>query len=204
MTRVSAEDRRDALIEAAIRVIAAKGVTAATTRAIVAEAGASLASFHYAFRSRDEMMAELITVVTTQEAESVVHALVPAETIEETLEAGFQAYMNVVRSDPSREQAMLELNQYALRTPGLEHLAREQYRTYFAVAEQILAAGVESGGLVWTRPLPELARLLITITDGLTTTWLADRDDAATDAVIRDAVDLIARYAVASPQKENR
>ena len=82
MARVSAEDRRDALIEAAIRVIAAKGVAAATTRAIVAEAGASLASFHYAFRSRDEMMAELITVVTTQEAESVVHALSPAETIE--------------------------------------------------------------------------------------------------------------------------
>ena len=54
MPRVSAPSRREALIEAALRVMERDGLTAGTTRAIVAEAGMSLASFHYAFSSRDE------------------------------------------------------------------------------------------------------------------------------------------------------
>ena len=42
--------------DTALTVIARDGVHAATTRAIVAEAGMALASFHYAFRSRDELI----------------------------------------------------------------------------------------------------------------------------------------------------
>jgi hypothetical protein len=38
--------------------------------------------------------------------------------------------------------------------------------------------------------VPELARLLITLIDGATTTWLVDRDTAATRAVLFAAVDL--------------
>ena len=54
MARIPAAQRRDALIGAALQVVADRGVAAATTRAIVAEAGMSLASFHYAFESRDD------------------------------------------------------------------------------------------------------------------------------------------------------
>ena len=53
MPRIPAAERRVALIEAGLRVVAREGLAAASTRAIVAEAGMSLASFHYAFESRD-------------------------------------------------------------------------------------------------------------------------------------------------------
>ena len=55
MTRIPAAERRAALIDAALRVVSRNGLAQATTRAIVAEAGMSLASFHYAFESRDEL-----------------------------------------------------------------------------------------------------------------------------------------------------
>jgi hypothetical protein len=38
----------------------------------------------------------------------------------------------------------------------------------------------------WTMPLEDVARLVVTFTDGLTLGWLADRDDAAA-ARIMDA-----------------
>ena len=53
MTRIPVVDRRTALVQAALRVVARDGVAAATTRRIVAEAGMPLASFHYVFASRD-------------------------------------------------------------------------------------------------------------------------------------------------------
>ena len=67
MARVSSADRRAALVRAALRVIDRDGVHGATTRAIVAEAEMSLASFHYVFQSRDEMIRELIAFVVQDE-----------------------------------------------------------------------------------------------------------------------------------------
>ena len=63
MTRMSAQDRRVELVAAAFRVVAARGVASASVRAICQEAGMALASFHYAFESRDALMAELVNVV---------------------------------------------------------------------------------------------------------------------------------------------
>jgi DNA-binding transcriptional regulator YbjK len=77
VTRISATQRRAALVQAALRVVAARGVQAATTRAIVAEAGMSLASFHYAFESRDELMSELVTSVVAGEERALGPVLSP-------------------------------------------------------------------------------------------------------------------------------
>ena len=67
MPRLAVTDRREALVEAALRVMARDGLAAGTTRAVVAEAGMSLASFHYAFASRDELLAELVRRVVGRE-----------------------------------------------------------------------------------------------------------------------------------------
>ena len=56
MGNVSAENRRTQLIEAAIRVIQRDGIPAATTRAIASEADAPLASIHYTFGSKEEVI----------------------------------------------------------------------------------------------------------------------------------------------------
>ena len=75
MNRIPADQRRALLVQAALRVIAKQGVSGATTRAIVAEAGMSLASFHYAFRSHDEMMRELVAYVVDAESMASFAAL---------------------------------------------------------------------------------------------------------------------------------
>jgi AcrR family transcriptional regulator len=154
MARVPVPTRREALIEAALRVMERDGLTAGTTRAIVAEAGMSLASFHYAFASREELLRELVQRVVGQ------------------------------------EQLLLELTLLAVRRPDLRSIAGDQYRAYLDAATQLLEQAAEATGSRWRRPLPELARLLITLVDGATTTWLVDRDTAATRAVFEAAVDL--------------
>lgn len=192
MPRIPAAERRTALVEAALRVVATQGVSAATTRAIVAEAGMSLASFHYAFASRDELMHELIAFVVAHEQAAVLPAPDGDASLRDIIRAGLQRYADHLRADPLREQAMLELTQQALRSTGMEHLAKLQYDTYFALAAAALTTAAEQTGTAWTRPVDEVARLLVVLTDGLTITWLVERDDAAAASIMDFAADALA------------
>jgi AcrR family transcriptional regulator len=199
MTRMAVADRRAALIQAALRVIAAEGVAAATTRAITTEAGMSLASFHYAFRSRDELIAELIPYVVEHESLAAEATLTAGADLATTIRLGLRGFLDLVAADPAREQAMFELTQYALRTSELGEAARAQYASYYKAAEAIVEAAAQLTGRTWTRPVEQIARIVVTLTDGLTLGWLVHRDMAATRQVIDFAADAIA--ALAEPLK---
>ncbi|HXH36896.1 MAG TPA: TetR family transcriptional regulator [Plantibacter sp.] len=204
MARISVVDRRAELISAALRVVAASGVAAATTRAIVAEADMSLASFHYAFTSRDELLAELVVHVVEQERVVLdVEELradtttddEPAPELRSVVAAGLERYFELLRADPGREAAMQELSYYAMRTPGLERLAGEQYRRYSELAGEALTIAAEVSDSRWLRPVDELARIVIAFTDGLTVAWLVRRDDAEARQLIDSVASLIASLA---------
>lgn len=181
--RVPVEQRRRALAEAGLRVIARDGVAAATTRAVVAEAGMSLASFHYAYRSRDELLREVVRLVVAGERE-VASAVLDASGVEgagtgpEALAAlvgaGLRAYLASVEADPGREQGMLELTFAALRTPELDGVAAEQYAQYRGLVVDLLTAAATATGMRWTRPVDELARTVVALSDGLTIAALVE------------------------------
>lgn len=191
MTRLPVEVRRRALVNAAIRVIARDGVPAATTRAIVAEAKMSLASFHYAFESRDQLLETVIAQVIADEHAAAEAAYLPValasgaphgsapSTMEATVRAGLDSYLELLIADPGREQAMIELSMHALRTPGANAVVAAQYASYLDIAELALVTAATATRHRWTVPTRQVARLLITYTDGLTTTWLVDRDTTA-------------------------
>jgi len=192
VSRIPAAERRAALAHAAMAVIARDGVAAATTRAIVAEAGMPLASFHYAVGSRDELLSDVIELVVAGEGTATLGSLeIDAPDLRSAVRATFGAYLELVRTDPAREQAMFELTQHALRTPALANLPRHQYSSYHALAAQLLEAGAKRYGAEWSLPIDDLARFVIAITDGFTLSWLADRDDAAAERLLELATDAV-------------
>ena len=196
MPRLSADARRAALVEAAVRVMSRHGLAAGTTRAIAAEAGMSLASFHYAFASRGELLRELVHRVVGHELSAATAALDRGAGLAGLLRSAAEGYLQHLEREPGAEQLMLELALHSLRDPALRPLARQQYRAYTAAATRLLEQAAALTGATWRRPVPELARLLVTLIDGVTTTWLVDRDTAATRAVLDAAVDLfVGRHA---------
>ena len=195
MTRIPSSDRRELLVQAAIRVIAKRGVAGATTRAIVGEAGMSLASFHYAFHSHAELMKEVVAHVVDAEVASVFTSLRLGNDIRTAVRAGLQAYLDYIVADPEHELALQELTQYALRTPGLEKLAAEQYAAYHAGVASVLVEGAAVSNVEWSLPVEDVARLVVTITDGVTLAWLVDRDTAAAERVLDFAAGSLAALA---------
>ncbi|MFE7599686.1 TetR/AcrR family transcriptional regulator [Streptomyces sp. NPDC057494] len=179
MTRRSADERREQLVEAAIRVMIRDGVARTTTRAVVSEAGLPLGAFHYCFRSKEELLHSVIERITLRSVAPAT-ATRAGEAEASTRDIIFRtlhAYWDQVRERPAEHMVTYELTQYALRQPGLADVARRQYQHYLKVYSDHLEAIARLAGFGWTVPLPALARYGLSVMDGLTLNWLIDRDD---------------------------
>ena len=199
MARMPVEARRRALIAAALRVVAARGLGAASTRAIVAEAGMSLASFHYAFESRDELIELLIPEVLAHEQKAMLGSELAGDCLEELIAEGLTGYLTHLRADPQHEQALMDLTQYALRSRV--SLAEEQYAQYQGVALAALDQAATLANQRWTVPLATVATLLVALTDGMTLNWLVTRNDDVASEVVAAAAKAVASLAEPIPEE---
>lgn len=184
MARVSALVRRKQLVDAAFRVIRNEGFQAATTRRVCAEAGASLAAFHYCFGSKQELLVEL-TEQTVAELVAAQEDGVPTRgTVAESLQASLRFYWSTVEAEPGREAVLMALTQQSLNDPTLAGIAEQQYAAYHRVALGSLERIAAGCGVSWTLPPAQLARMLVQVTDGVTLRWLVDKDAAAAVAAL--------------------
>ncbi len=193
MPRMSVAERRELLFAAAVRVLERDGLAALSTRAIVAEAGMSLASFHYAYETHEQLLVEIIAATIDGELSAGLAGLgdAAARTPREAIHGALTSYLELVRTDPGREQGMFELTQHALRRPTMTALAADQYAKYHAAAAELLDHVAERFEVTWSAPTADLARLVIAMTDGLTLAWLTSRDDEAAARLITLTTDAL-------------
>jgi DNA-binding transcriptional regulator YbjK len=196
MARMSSVERRIEIVHAALRVIERDGVHAATTRAIVAEAHMPLGSFHYAFSSRDEMMHELIAQVVEGQTVAAFSTLQFGDDVRSIVRQALEAFFRTIVENPGQEQVLFELMVYSMRTPRLASLPREQWANYRSAAEELLTFIAANAGVRWSVPVADLAHMVVAITDGLTLSWLANRDEAAAAIVMDIAASSFASLAV--------
>jgi AcrR family transcriptional regulator len=192
MVRIAAGERQQALVEAALAVVARDGVAAASTRAITAEAGMSLASFHYAFASRDALLVEVIERALERELAAQAALDLAGLPLEERVYRQFLASIRLLAEAPESELAMFELMHHALRSPGLEPVARRQYERYWDIAEEF----VSDAGVSWDRPSREIAQVIVAMNDGIALAWLATRDTATAERMAAVATAAITGMAV--------
>lgn len=199
---MAATERREVLAQAALAVIAREGVHAATTRAIVAEAGMPLASFHYAVASREELLRDVVELVVGSQDSAAFSTLeLDARDIRSAIRGVLGSNLDILRADPVRQQALFELTQYALRTPTLHDFPVAQYGVYRGLAARLLEAGAARYRVRWNVPISDLAALAVALSDGATLSWLATRDDAAAETLLDLAADAIAAHAIPLSQE---
>ncbi|GAA1389772.1 TetR/AcrR family transcriptional regulator [Luteococcus peritonei] len=187
MTRMTLAERRQKLIAAALSVVARNGVAAATTRAIAAEAGMPLASFHYAFESHQALMTQAYLQLVTEELErESKHALQPGSE-SEVVGQVLSAHLADLMERRPQHQAVFEMADHLLRT-GDQAEVPAQWRTerVRAMAKRLEEAGVN-------RP-QEAAEATVTVLEGLTQSLVTTGDAAAA----RRAIDYWAGMRAAS------
>jgi AcrR family transcriptional regulator len=180
MPRIAVDERRELLVEAAIRVMVRDGVAKATTRSIVAEAGMALAAFHYSFRSKQELLENVIETITAHTLDLAVEVIGGDGGAGEKVRSALDTYWRHVVANPGEHRVTYELTQYALRHPELATIAKRQYEAYLTAASTL----IESLGVAWKAPTPVIARYLIAVIDGVTLLWLNEGDEVASRAAL--------------------
>src|SRR5438552_2040265 len=114
MARMSAADRRALLVDAAIEVMCREGAAHTTTRAIVAEAGMQIGVFHYCFRSKEELVLEVMTTLGRRTYAAVNEVLPLSSDPVELIHLATRAYWTHIAAYPLEHLLTFELTQFAL------------------------------------------------------------------------------------------
>jgi len=180
MPHVPVEQRRSQLVQAAVRVISRDGVAAASTRRIAEEAGASQASLHYSFRSKEELLAAVTEyAVDATRAALEVRPIEAGIGLRRALAQLLTLFRESALADRELTVAQYELQLWALHAPAHKGLAAHCYERFTEELSGVLAtaAGPDERGVDMDR----LARLLMVVTDGTAFQLLACGPDLVPD-----------------------
>jgi AcrR family transcriptional regulator len=106
-TRQKKDAKRTAMMQAAVRVFAAKGYHAATVRDIVSEADVAVGTFYFYFPDKETLFAHLFEETAAFLLQAIDQALISRSSFAAQLEAAVQAYVNVAFYEPAVVQLLL-------------------------------------------------------------------------------------------------
>ncbi|MCI9889829.1 TetR/AcrR family transcriptional regulator [Micrococcales bacterium 31B] len=199
MARISAEERRVDFVRAAATVIATQGVASATTRRIAEAANAPLATLHYCFRNKEELMAEVYNYLSRDYAQALPPVPTTARGIRGIIEAHAERVWARMLANPHEQVTTFELLLRRFRVDGEgEAQALEVNRTMYegwsrSTHDLFRDAAIDAGEAVPIN-LKEITRLFIAGVDGISMQHLADPDEERAAGLVR----LLVRGLIAS------
>ena len=197
MQRIAVEDRRTALLDAAVRVIGRAGMGGASTRAIAAEAGMPTASFHYVFASYDAMVEQLVAGILGAQAAAIQEAVGDAGTLRRFVAVALDGWLDRTVAEPDSEVALHEIVAWSRSSPERRRFAVLVYDSYTASITAFVQEAERRFGTRWSVPVDVLARFVLVLTDGVAAHWLVDRDAAAARSALAIGTEALLALAVA-------
>jgi len=199
MVYVKAAERRPQLVAAARAVLTRDRVAGTTLRAVAAEAGVPLGTLHYVFPSKELMMKAVIEEVR-EEVSAVLRGVDKHVGLELAIRRGLRAFWEQeIVGDPRAPLMRQELFLYAVRTPGLESLARWQMEGYARIVAEWCQDAANNAGEVCEVPFDVLARALVGGTSGIALQYLGDRDQARSLRDVEAFAEMVVRLAAVRP-----
>ncbi|POX38733.1 TetR family transcriptional regulator [Streptomyces sp. Ru73] len=182
---------RDALLNAAVRVVARNGLRGLTYRAVAEEAGVTHGLVVHHFGSRDALIEEALGYVVRKSLHSSL--LEPGTGEPADFAAGVP---EMVETGPGLQAFQYELLLEARRRPELLPQVRNLYDAYFAASERELSR------MLPYAPGPALARLVFAALDGLVLHQLTLGERADTEAALAALRSLLTRAAATGPAQQ--
>jgi AcrR family transcriptional regulator len=156
------------IIAAARAVLLREGVGGMTVRAVAQEAGIPLGTLQYVFPNKQLLLRAVIEEYVEEIAELLKASSEVDAGLEHAITQGVWTFWNdLVVAEVPMQLLQYELTVHALRTPGLEDLARWQYERYTDVVVGWLEESSRRAGEVSLVDYRRLARLLVAGIDGL-------------------------------------
>ncbi len=190
--------RREAILEAALRLFLAQGYDRTTMREIAAEAGVSTGAIYVYFQNKPEMLQSLCAEETAGERAELLaamHAVAPGQDpLAVGLEAGFRRYIEATAAE-RRDHARLNLLlQYeATRDPVFAGTMREMTDTWRTVILELAQQERAAGRLRDDIDLRALAMILMALPFGLEALDLLEEGELDWVVLVRTLSGLLRR-----------
>ena len=164
MARMSAERRRDAIVDAALAVARRKGLAATTVRDVAAEMGSSSGLIHHYFETMDDVIAAAFERVAGEDLDETEAQLRDAGSPTEVIRGFLSSYAPV--GEDWAFQLWLDAWAEAGRRPALREVSGRLNLAWAAMLERAIRAGVATGDFESTDPAGAAWRIL-SLVDGL-------------------------------------
>jgi TetR/AcrR family transcriptional regulator, regulator of biofilm formation and stress response len=187
--RIPSDVRRQQFIEAAVTVIARDGVDGATTRRIAEEAGAPLATLHYCFQTKEnllwavfERLADTVRTATEQRLpDGQDLTAIASELVRESMRTAIE------RPDENRTQ--IEIWLWAERNDA--EFASRMYDKYLIASQEFLRKAKV--------PLPAdeletVTRMIIAVVDGLCMQLITHGDETKIMREVETSMAMLSAY----------
>lgn len=146
---------RDKLVEAARRVVAAKGVNGASVEEICEAAGFTRGAFYSNYADKDALILDLL-----QRERARIFGAIDLAAVTDDIDTTVEALLSLQRPDPLYLLLQSELTLHALRTPDFVPVMQTADAEFRTLLQEVLARGMERLGLEPVVTPEELAEVV--------------------------------------------
>ncbi|WP_081618204.1 TetR/AcrR family transcriptional regulator [Mycobacterium sp. 155] len=163
--RVSADKRRGQLISATLELMRREGVQSVTMRAIAKEAKAPLATAHYCFADKSELM-DAAAGAWLKNLNRFSHDISVHLGLRKAVEQVAEEYWRSLAEEPASLLAEIELILWATRNASVSPLAAKIYPAYVVELGNIFSAAAKNNGDKCLMDMTTLVRSFLMIYNG--------------------------------------
>ncbi|GAA1077856.1 TetR/AcrR family transcriptional regulator [Tsukamurella spumae] len=201
MPYVESAVRGPQIVAAAHAVLIRDGVAKTSLRAVASEAGIPLGTLQHVFPSKQQLLQAVIEQVVDDISEVLRRTAETDAGLEHAIRNGMRNFWSALVADERELQVVqYELVTHALRTPGLEDLARVQYERYADAVRQWCTEAIERAHETSAIPVDRLARVILAAVDGLILQHVASPDRERSAGDLETVIDMIVTLAAPSPR----
>jgi AcrR family transcriptional regulator len=164
MVRMSADRRREAIVQAALAVARRKGLASTTVRDVAAEMGTSSGLVHHYFETMDDVLAAAFELVAEDDLRQTAAAMATAPYPTDALVRFFKAYAPT-EADPAF-QLWLDAWAEAARRPAIQATSRRLNLRWHTLLEDTIRRGIGTARFRCQDPSAAAWRIL-SLVDGL-------------------------------------
>lgn len=185
MVRMAPADRRQIIVDAALRVMSRKGMAATTVRDVADEMNSSSGLVHHYFTSMDELLAEAFEQAATMNLDATRRAMASGRGPVERLAKFFDGYACV--DEDWAFQLWLDAWSEAGRRPAVQQTSLRLNVAWQQLIATTIRDGVQAGVMACAAP-DDVAWRVLSLLDGLTLQAVAHRTAISRETVVAWAI----------------
>lgn len=173
--RPNSDGRREQIVSAALQVMVTEGVYHATTRKIAEAAGVNVATLHYHFHDKEEIILSVMGVLASNYRGRLDARFSKPQPLHDRIEDLLSFIWSEIERAPGEQLVLQEMTLYVLRIPQAAHLAAEKEREIKQLYAECLARSSDVTAADTPR-IAELSNFIYACFVGILNQWLATRD----------------------------